>query len=112
MVLLYEPDPDLAQMLQLLLEHAGHTVRTVADWKGMELVATDEAALALVDPGEAPDGWTLCREVRALTGASVICLVPPGATPPPESGLHAVAVPISPRRLRELVDCLLTTPAI
>jgi hypothetical protein len=103
-VLLFEPDSDLAQMLKLLLEHAGYTVRMIADLDAAASVATNDGpAVALVDPGDAPNRWALCREIRALTGGPIVCVVPPDAAPAPEPDFYAVPSPISPRALRTLV---------
>jgi CheY-like chemotaxis protein len=108
MVLLFEPDPDLAHLLRYLLVQAGYSVQTAATLETVAAMATERPALAVVDPGEVADGWALCQQVRQRTGHPVICLLPPNAPRGPETDLHTLSVPVSPRALRTLVQTLLT----
>jgi len=66
-VVVIEDNPDGAEMLRLLLEHAGYEVFTAGDGKsGVELIARVGPQVALVDIGlPVMDGFEIARWVRA-----------------------------------------------
>jgi DNA-binding response OmpR family regulator len=105
-VLLYEPDPDVAELLRYLLEHAGYAVQTATDLETVVALAA-KVPVIVVDPGAAPAGWERCREVHRRTGRSVIGLLPPDAAAAAPPDVYALPVPVSPRDLRTLVRRLL-----
>jgi two-component system CheB/CheR fusion protein len=65
-VVVIEDNPDGAEMLSLLLEHAGYEVFTAEDGqRGVELIARVEPHVALVDIGlPVMDGYEVARWVR------------------------------------------------
>jgi two-component system CheB/CheR fusion protein len=66
-VVVIEDNPDGAEMLRLLLEHAGYEVFTAGDGKsGVELIERVSPQVALVDIGlPVMDGFEIARWVRA-----------------------------------------------
>ena len=66
-VVVIEDNPDGAEMLRLLLEHAGYEVFTAGDGKsGVELIERVAPQVALVDIGlPVMDGFEIARWVRA-----------------------------------------------
>jgi CheY-like chemotaxis protein len=108
MVLLFEPDPDLAPLWQFLLESLGCTVRLATTLDAALQLAREHApALAVVRPDAASDGGTLCQRMQTCIGAPVIGLVPPEAMGDAAPDLQLLPLPVSPRALRELVQRLL-----
>jgi DNA-binding response OmpR family regulator len=108
MVLLYEPDPDLAPLWQSLLEHMGCTVRVARSLDEVAQLAQEQRpALAVVRPGDPADGWAVCQQLQSCIGAPVIGLLPPEALGEPVADLHALPLPVDPRALREVVQLLM-----
>jgi two-component system CheB/CheR fusion protein len=66
-VVVIEDNPDGAEMLSLLLEHAGYQVFTAEDGKsGIELIERVSPHVALVDIGlPVMDGFEVARWIRA-----------------------------------------------
>jgi DNA-binding response OmpR family regulator len=108
MILLYEPDPDLAPLFAFLLEHLGCTVQvatTVAD--AIQIARQHAPTLAVVRPQAGADGEGWCRHLQRLIGTPVIGLVSPHGEIAPAADLHLLPLPVSPRALRELVQLVL-----
>jgi DNA-binding response OmpR family regulator len=104
MVLLCEPDPDLASLLCFLLEYLGCTVRLAASLADTEAIAREQTpALAVVRPGTAVDSWAMSRQLPACLGAPVISLLPPDIASEPAPDLYVLPLPLDPSALRELV---------
>jgi DNA-binding response OmpR family regulator len=108
MVLLYEPDPDLASLWQFLLERLGCTVRVAQTLDEVaQLAQAQPPALAVVRPGDAADGWAVCQQLQSCIGAPVLGLLPPEALGEPAADLHVLPLPVDPRALREVVQLLI-----
>jgi DNA-binding response OmpR family regulator len=109
MVLLCEPDPDLAPLWQFLLEYLGHSVRTAKTLDEVtRLMQEQRPALAVVSPEPGADGWSICQQIQTHIGAPVIGLLPPAASGEPAAGLHVLPLPVDPHALRTLVQLLIT----
>jgi DNA-binding response OmpR family regulator len=108
MVLLYEPDPDLAPLWQFLLEHLGCTVRVATTLEEIPPILRAHApALAVVRPEAGVDGWALCRQIQTRLDVPAICLLPPEALGEPATDLHVLPLPVDPRALRAVVRLLM-----
>jgi DNA-binding response OmpR family regulator len=109
MVLLYEPDPDLAPLFCLLLEHLGCSVHAVTTLEEAARVAREKAvALAVVRPVDGDDGWARCQQLQISLGTPVIGLLTPETATTPAPGLHTLPQPVVPSALRQLVQQILT----
>jgi DNA-binding response OmpR family regulator len=109
MVLLYEPDPDLAPLWQCLLGSVGCAVQVATTLDEVTQVAREQPpALAVVRPDMANDGWAVCQQIRTCLGVPVIGLLPPDATGSPVADLHVLPLPVDPCALREVVQLRVT----
>jgi DNA-binding response OmpR family regulator len=106
-VLLYEPEPDLAALFSFLLEHVGCTVEVVATLDAATRVAREQVPqLAVVHPEAGVDSWQRCLQVKSVIGAPVIGLLPPDEVREPAADLHVLPLPVDPGALRSLVQLL------
>jgi CheY-like chemotaxis protein len=107
-ILLYEPDAELAPLFRFLLEHLGCTVHVVATLDAATQVASEHAqALAVVHPEAGVDGWQRCLRVKNVIGGPVIGLLLPDAAHEPAADVHVLPLPVDPNALRDLVTRLL-----
>lgn len=76
-VLVVEDDRDLAAVMRLALESAGHRVRTARHGQeALDLVAADRPALVLLDMMmPVMDGWRCAAELRSCYGRSLPIIV-------------------------------------
>jgi PAS domain S-box-containing protein len=76
-IMVVDDNLDAAYMLKILLEQAGHRVRTAHDAHGaLEAIAREAPDVALVDIGlPGMDGNALARRLRALPGGAALTLV-------------------------------------
>jgi DNA-binding response OmpR family regulator len=109
-ILLYERDPDLAQLWSFLLEHLGYAVEAVDQLDAARLSArTAPVDLAVVRLDDAATAYQACQQIRGTIGAPVIALLP-DASADLGDGVHILALPVAPRALRALVQMLVTGP--
>jgi DNA-binding response OmpR family regulator len=105
MVLLYEPDRDLAPLFCFLLEHLGRTVHLATTLDEIPPILQAHApALAVVRPEAGVDGWAVCRQIQTRLGAPVICLLPPNSAAEHTADLHVLPLPVDPGELRAVVN--------
>jgi two-component system, OmpR family, response regulator MprA len=92
-ILVVEDDHDLAEALELELDHAGYTVRTVGDGPAaLRLEGEWKPELVLLDLGLPTfDGLDVCRRLRAATRAAVVILTARDAIDDRVRGLDAGA---------------------
>ncbi|GAB7045787.1 response regulator transcription factor [Catenuloplanes indicus] len=118
-VIAAEDEPEIQQLLRLILERAGHTVIVVGDGAAvLAAVAEHRPDLVLLDLGlPHVGGLDLCRALRGdpATGALPIGVVSGQITPPftavYDAGATAVLVkPFTRAQLLELVDTLSAVP--
>jgi two-component system CheB/CheR fusion protein len=76
-IVVIEDNTDSCEMLALLLEQAGHEVKTAADGQsGLELIKSERPSLAIVDVGlPVLDGFEVARRVRQDPQLASVCLV-------------------------------------
>lgn len=114
LVLLVEDDPDQLELRRMLLERAGHDVRSAADPDGALKTALEESPDAVIMDLALPrvaDGVALLRSLRALVPeASVFVLSgSAGALQDIEECGHAKAVltkPVPTARLLALIEAI------
>jgi signal transduction histidine kinase/CheY-like chemotaxis protein len=111
-VLVAEDIPDAAEMLRLMIESMGHTVRVAADGVQAVAVAREfEPHVALVDLGmPRMDGFDAGREIRKALGTRVLLVAVSGwgqdedKRRAREAGFdHHLTKPADPDRLEELI---------
>ncbi|HKE83160.1 MAG TPA: response regulator [Vicinamibacterales bacterium] len=76
-ILLVDDDPDLVEILRILLEDCGYSVRCARNGReALESVAQERPAVILLDMlMPVMDGWRCAREVRARYGRGVPIVV-------------------------------------
>ncbi len=76
-VLVVDDDPDIVEVLQLVLREAGYAVRSAVNGKqALEAVVARTPALILLDMlMPVMDGWQFTRELRARHGRTVPIVV-------------------------------------
>ena len=76
-ILLVDDDPDLVEILRILLEDRGYSVRCARNGReALESVAEERPAVILLDMlMPVMDGWRCAREVRARYGRGVPIVV-------------------------------------
>ncbi len=115
-VLVIEDNDDSREMLQMLLESAGHVVETSADGpSGLARLQAFKPDVALIDVGlPGLDGYTVARMARARADTSAIRLVALTGYGQAEDRARALAAgfdqhvtkPVDPFALEELVRAL------
>jgi two-component system, chemotaxis family, CheB/CheR fusion protein len=113
-VVVIEDNPDGAEMLSLLLEHAGYEVFTAEDGRsGVELIARVSPDLALVDIGlPVMDGFEVARWVRSNpehSGLYLLALTGYGQTGDRAAALEAgfdahLVKPVDAETLRQVMS--------
>ena len=119
-VIAVEDEPELAQLIEMILRRAGHTVRIAADGAhALDAIQRAAPDLVLLDLG-LPDvhGLDLCRKIRGDPAHArlPIGVVSGQVTPPFAAELAAgatavLAKPFNRARLVAFVDELLSTAA-
>ncbi|HEY1307732.1 MAG TPA: response regulator [Vicinamibacterales bacterium] len=76
-ILIVDDDPDLVEILRILLEDCGYSVRCARNGReALESVAQERPAVILLDMlMPVMDGWRCAREVRARYGRGVPIVV-------------------------------------
>jgi CheY-like chemotaxis protein len=115
-VLVIEDNDDSREMLQMLLESAGHVVETSADGpSGLARLQAFKPDVALIDVGlPGLDGYTVARMARARPDTRAIRLVALTGYGQAEDRARALAAgfdhhvtkPVDPFALEELVRAL------
>ena len=75
-IMIVDDDPNIAQLIRLLLEKEGYAVTTCSRGdEALKAFSDDQPDLLLLDimlPGM--DGWQVCRSVRAQSAVPIIML--------------------------------------
>jgi two-component system alkaline phosphatase synthesis response regulator PhoP len=115
-ILIIEDDADIAQLVKLYLEKAGHTVEAIDSGElGVSRLRDDPPDLLILDvmlPGV--DGLTLCRDVRARAATAAIPIIILSARADESDRIHGlelgaddyVVKPFSPKELVARVAAL------
>ena len=92
-VLVVEDESDIALVLRILLERAGHTVTLAADGRtGLRLLHEKHPDLVLLDIGlPTLDGWTVLERLRDITDVPVMLLTAHGQETDKVRGLRGGA---------------------
>jgi DNA-binding response OmpR family regulator len=114
-VVVIEDDDNIAELLDLYLAQAGYRVaRATTGEAGLDLVASRQPALAVVDIGlpGGIDGFEVCRRMRAAGSTPVLMLTARGDETDRVVGLELgaddyVTKPFSPRELVARVKAIL-----
>lgn len=113
-VLVVEDEPDIAMVLRVLLERAGHTVHLATDGKqGLRMLHETRPGLVLLDIGlPVLDGWVVLERIRDVSDVPVLLLTAHGMEADKVRGLRGGAddyltKPFSNNELLARVDALL-----
>ncbi|MDR7277137.1 response regulator [Catenuloplanes atrovinosus] len=119
-VIAAEDEPEIQQILRMILERAGHTVTVVGDGADVvDAVGEHRPDLVLLDLGlPHVGGLDICRALREDPATSTLPVgVVSGQITPPFTAAFAagatavLAKPFTRAQLLELVDTLLTAPS-
>lgn len=118
-VLIVEDEPDIGELLRILLERAGHTVRVAPDGQaGLRVFFDDRPGLVILDVGlPGMSGWDVLSRVRELSDVPILMLTAQGDELDRVRGLREgaddfVPKPFGRQELLARVDALLRRASI
>ncbi|KEO84943.1 response regulator transcription factor [Tumebacillus flagellatus] len=113
-VLVVDDDPHIRELVRVVLQQQGLAIREAGDGReALAMMEADPADMVILDimmPNM--DGWTLCKELRAVSDIPLLMLTAKGETADKVRGFHAgtddyLVKPFDPAELVVRVQALL-----